>query len=417
MADLNQGKGKFYGVDSNVPYSGTFTGASKLAQKVKVGGSENKPDGYVVDAIDIDWGGLKLTTITPEWGTDTISSSESNAGKCNSTDATDNTAGIKSSGFLLEKISDSLSAIREFIGHGNNIDNDYKDALSYNYDDDTNSYNYDNVSEYTVTGKLADALDKIDDINEAIGEWFNTYNRSMSSVIGDWQDTTYSISEAISDIQHILGDASSVDEIVSNIDAIKAELEGAPMNSWTTLVDKLDGLGDETVASYVSNAIDDALAGFSTEPDWSYVIGSDEDDDENSETIYGAKKYADDVAASAAYAVLGDRDNDTADDDTVYGAKAYTADVRDELYGRDNDGLDTSSYTICGVVNYAKELSTTIDNITLAGFNVQRIEENNEGILVFTDINSYLNPQDENPGESPTLPIEETDPNGEYDAD
>jgi len=397
MADSNtdqnivKRKGKFYGVDSDVPYSGTFAGATKVPQKVKVGGSENKPDGYVIDAIDIDWGGLKLTTITPNWETATISSTELNAGKCNDINATDNTAGIKSSGFLLEKISDSLSAIREFIGHDNNIDGDYKDVLSYENAD---------TSAYTVTGKLADALDKIHNINEAIGEWSNTYNMSMSSVIGDWGDTTYSISEAISDIQNILGDASNIDEIVSNIETIKAELEGAPMNSWTTLVDKLDGLGDETVASYVSNAIDDALAGFSTEPDWSYVIGSD-DDDKDSDTIYGAKKYADDVAASAAYAVLGDENNDTADKDTVYGAKAYTADVRNELYGRDNDGLDTSSYTICGVVNYAKELSNTIDNITLAGFNVQRIEENNEGILVFTDINSYLNPQeegDENPG-------------------
>ena len=111
MADLNNGKGKFWGVDSTVNYSDTFTGATKVAEKVKKGGTETTPDGYVVDAIDIDWGGLKLTTIKANWaGTETVSSTEQNAGKG------DNTVGIHSTAYLLNKISDSFTQIYAQIG-------------------------------------------------------------------------------------------------------------------------------------------------------------------------------------------------------------------------------------------------------------------------------------------------------------
>ena len=95
MADLNGGQGKFWGVDGNVQYADSFVGATKVAEKVKKGGTETKSDGYVVDAIDIDWGGLKLTTIA-EWrnGLQTVSSTEQNAGKG------DNTQGIHSTAYL-----------------------------------------------------------------------------------------------------------------------------------------------------------------------------------------------------------------------------------------------------------------------------------------------------------------------------
>ena len=120
MADLNGGHGKFQGVDENVNYAVSFTGATKVAEKVKKGGTENKSDGYVVDAIDIDWGGLKLTTIA-EWrnGLQTVSSTEQNAGKG------DNTQGIHSTAYLLNNISNSFTQIYNQIGQNDEA----KDSL------------------------------------------------------------------------------------------------------------------------------------------------------------------------------------------------------------------------------------------------------------------------------------------------
>ena len=115
MADLNGGHGKFQGVDENVKYADSFKGATKVAEKVKKGGTETKSDGYVVDAIDIDWGGLKLTTIA-EWrnGLQTVSSTEQNAGKG------DKTQGIHSTAYLLNLISSSFTQIYNEIGGNDN---------------------------------------------------------------------------------------------------------------------------------------------------------------------------------------------------------------------------------------------------------------------------------------------------------
>ena len=110
MADLNNGKGKFWGVDENVKYADSFKGATKVAEKVKKGGTEKKSDGYVVDAIDIDWGGLKLTTIDNGWSQKTVSSTEQNAGKG------ENTQGIHSTAYLLNLISGSFDQIYNQIG-------------------------------------------------------------------------------------------------------------------------------------------------------------------------------------------------------------------------------------------------------------------------------------------------------------
>ena len=125
MADLNGGKGKFQGVDENVNYADSFVGATKVAEKVKKGGSETTSDGYVVDAIDIDWGGLKLTTISDNWsyGLQTVTSSEQNAGKG------DNTQGIHSTAYLLNKISDSFTQIYNQIGKDDTAANSLRNKI------------------------------------------------------------------------------------------------------------------------------------------------------------------------------------------------------------------------------------------------------------------------------------------------
>ena len=192
MADLNNGK--FQGLDENAKnnYANSFNGATKVAEKVKKGGTEEKSDGYVVDAIDIDWGGLKLTTIDNGWNQETVSSTEQNAGKG------ENTQGIHSTAYLLNLISGSFDQIYNQIG-----------------------------------GSDAEGLRKrVAGAEESIREMANLSPTELTGIQNDLR-------------------------------LIKEELAGEPVNTWTTLVDKLAYLGDVTVKKYV----DDAVAGAKTYAD------------------------------------------------------------------------------------------------------------------------------------------------------
>ena len=60
---MSQDKGKFFGVNSdyiknNVYSLKTYKGATKVGGKIKFGGAEQVENQFVIDAIDIDWGGL-----------------------------------------------------------------------------------------------------------------------------------------------------------------------------------------------------------------------------------------------------------------------------------------------------------------------------------------------------------------------
>ena len=300
MADLNGGKGKFHGVDENVNYAASFVGATKVAEKVKKGGSETTSDGYVVDAIDIDWGGLKLTAISDKWsfGLQTESSTEQNAGKG------DNTRGIHSTAYLLNKISNSFTQI------------------------------------YNQIGKDDTAEDSL---------------RKRVKAVEDSISTMGGLTPA------------QVKEITDNINLIKQELEGTPANEWATLVDKLAGING-TVKTYVDTAVagaktaaiseaasdatskaNKALSDAKTYADTKkseainaaasdatskantakneaidYVQGTD-DDDSSKDTIWGTKKYADEAATTAKTAAISEAASDATSkaNKALSDAKAY----------------------------------------------------------------------------------------------
>ena len=207
MADLNGGKGKFWGVDENVNYVDSFVGATKVAEKVKKGGSETTSDGYVVDAIDIDWGGLKLTTISDNWsfGLQTESSTEQNAGKG------ENTKGIHSTAYLLSKISSSFTQIYNQIGKDDTaadslrkrvkeVESSIEEITGSNPGQLTDirdriqkiEQELDNPGATNVMLSILDALDGFDKKKGDVKEYINDHDQAILGTATD-SATTYSV--------------------------------------------------------------------------------------------------------------------------------------------------------------------------------------------------------------------------------
>lgn len=105
MATLD---GKFtYSNISQEDYINSFKGKTKTPARVKVGGTESDPYGFVIDAIDIDWGGLSVAYIDYN---NQLQIAESE--KLHNSNDENKDDGIKSSGHLLNLISESFSHLR-----------------------------------------------------------------------------------------------------------------------------------------------------------------------------------------------------------------------------------------------------------------------------------------------------------------
>ena len=114
---------KFFGVNSdyiknNVYSLKTYKGATKVAGKIKFGGAENVANQFVIDAIDIDWGGLSLTSIYDKGTTSAKGTKNIELHKIDSNDENQNRdeIGISSTGYALAKLSDSFTYIVGVIG-------------------------------------------------------------------------------------------------------------------------------------------------------------------------------------------------------------------------------------------------------------------------------------------------------------
>ena len=328
MADLNTGK--FQGLDENAKnnYADSFIGATKVAEKVKKGGSEKTSDGYVVDAIDIDWGGLTLTTISDKWsyGLQIVTSTEQNAGKG------DNTQGIHSTAYLLNKISNSFTQIYNEIG---------------------------GTDEAGLRLKIKDL------------------EKSIEQITGSNPGQLADIRDRIQKIEQELDNPGAASTLV-------------------TILDSLDGF-DKTkggVKSYINDQ-DKAILGTATDEATAYtvygvrkyvdttakenLIGSTADAS-TVDTIWGAKNYANTTVKNSLIGKEGDQTIDT-----HYGVKFlsyyYTDDAIDHLMGSYTDVAE--SETIYGVRKYTDEKFEALSN---TAFKVSRIEEGDEGILVFSTV-------------------------------
>ena len=370
MADLNGGKGKVWGVDENVLYADSFVGATKVAEKVKKGGTETKSDGYVVDAIDIDWGGLKLTTIGNGWNQETISSTEQNAGKG------ENTQGIHSTAYLLNKISSSFTKIYNEIGGNDNAGlrkkiKEVEAAIKQMTD--------------STPGQLAELKDNISKINQELAD--PGAAGTMKSILDTLQgfSKTENVKKYIDDHDKaILGTATdsattySVHGVRKYVDTTaKTNLIGKKGDKWS---DQQTLYG---VVEYVDTTAKNRLIGTSTDTtiDTHYglkhiLIGNTADTTIN--THWGVKN-----------SLIGSSGDEWSNKQTIWGVKNYADGLQSKSYSKaeieagnvlGNDGdLWPNRKTVYGVAKYTETLLNT-------AFKVSRIEENNEGILVFSPV-------------------------------
>ena len=208
---------KFFGVNSdyiknNVYSLKTYKGATKVGGKIKFGGAEKVENQFVIDAIDIDWGGLSLTSIYDSGNTSGKGTKNIELHKIDSNDENQNRdgIGILSTGYALAKISDSFKNIVGVIGA---------------QDTDTG----------TVRRRVADL------------------EASVKTLTG--------------------GNASSIADVVSKINRIEQELtENPSVNDWVTWVDSLKKFTKGTdVKKYIDDADSSLSRRINTKADQSVV--------------------------------------------------------------------------------------------------------------------------------------------------
>ena len=208
---------KFFGVNSdyinnNVYSLKTYKGATKVGGKIKFGGAENVENQFVIDAIDIDWGGLSLTSIYNDGTTSGKGTKNIELRKFDSNDENQNRdgRGILSTGYALAKLSDSFTNIVGVIGA-----------------QDTDAG--------TVRKRVADL------------------EKSVHTLTG--------------------GDTSSIADVVNQINRIEQELEENPnVNNWVTWVDSLKAFEKGTnVRKYIDDINSSLTGSISSKADSSTV--------------------------------------------------------------------------------------------------------------------------------------------------
>lgn len=135
-------KGKFLGLLNSKyitdgKYNNTFDGATLIPSKLKVGDTEEDPYGFVIDAIDIDWGGLSMRSVTSEKQTDQGKVLTPTLGIVTHTsyDSAQNAKedkGIISTGYALAKISESFENIIDVIGKTDETDGSIRKRIAAN---------------------------------------------------------------------------------------------------------------------------------------------------------------------------------------------------------------------------------------------------------------------------------------------
>ena len=338
-------KGKFLGllnskyiIDGN--YNNTFAGATSIPSKLKVGATEEDPYGFVIDAIDIDWGGLSMrsvtkqtdesgTALTPTLGIVTHTSNDS-------AQNTKEDKGIISTGYALAKISESFENIIDVIGKTDETDGSIRKRIAANEKaintltgGDTSTIN--NImgkitrieEELSYSDKVTDWVTWVDSlkafekgtnvkkyIDDNLNGYLNTANENTTAKINELNSsfvhngshinatitqskgkiTAFTITESNFDYEHIAGEKGKT---------LKETLDDRDKTVATSLND-LNGRITDIEGTYatitsVSNAISTAITNLAItaeSKDTTYITASVDTSTDNKKVVVGLTERA-----------------------------------------------------------------------------------------------------------------------------
>ena len=371
-------KGKFLGLSNSKyitggNYDNTFAGATSIPSKLKVGATEEDPYGFVIDAIDIDWGGLSMRSVTSEKQTD-------QSGKVLtptlgivthiSHDSAQNAKkdeGIISTGYALAKISESFENIIDAIGKTDETEGSIRKRIAANEQaintltgGDTSTINNimgkitrieqelsysDKVTDWVTWVDSLKAFDKGADVKEYIDTNLNGYlntakdytttkiNELNSSFAqngshinatitqSNGKITEFTITESNFDYEHIAGEEGKT---------LKATLDDRDKTVTASLNDlngRIKGIEDTyatttSVSSAISNAITN-LAITAESTDTAYITASVDTATNNKKVVVGLTEKAVKALTAAETSVQTIKINDK--------AAGYKNDVNNKL--------------------------------------------------------------------------------------
>ena len=340
-------KGKFLGLfDSQYitggNYDNTFAGATLIPSKLKVGATEEDPYGFVIDAIDIDWGGLSMRSVTSEKRTD-------GSGKALtptldilthvSNDSAQNAKedkGIISTGYALAKISESFENIIDVIGKTDETEGSIRKRIAANEQaintltgGDTSTINnimgkitrieqelsysdkvtdwvtwvdslkaFDkgaNVKEYIDTnlnGYLGRAYDyttnKINELNSSFVQNGSHINATITQSNG--KITEFTIAESNFDYEHIAGEEGKT------LKATLDDRDKVVTSSLNDLNGRITNIEDTyATTTSVSNAISTAITNLAItaeSTDTAYITASVDTSTDNKKVVVGLTERA-----------------------------------------------------------------------------------------------------------------------------
>ena len=340
-------KGKFLGLLNSKyitggNYNNTFAGATSIPSKLKVGATEEDPYGFVIDAIDIDWGGLSMRSVTSEKQTD-------QSGKTltptlgivthTSYDSAQNTKedqGIISTGYALAKISESFENIIDVIGKTDETEGSIRKRIAANEQaintltgGDTSTINNimgkitrieeelsysDKVTNWVTWVDSLKAFEKGTNVKKYIDDNLNSYlnraNDNTTTKINELNSsftqngshinatitqskgkiTEFTITESNFDYEHIAGEAGkTLKETLDDRDKVVT----TSLNDLNGRITNIEGTFATTTS--VSNAISTAityLAITAESKDTTYITASVDTSTDNKKVVVGLTERA-----------------------------------------------------------------------------------------------------------------------------
>ena len=339
-------KGKFLGLlnskyisDGN--YDNTFAGATSIPSKLKVGATEEDPYGFVIDAIDIDWGGLSMCSVTSEKQTDQgkVLTPTLDIVTHVSYDSAQNAKedkGIISTGYALAKISESFENIIDVIGKTDETEGSIRKRIAANEQaintltgGDTSTINnimgkitrieeelsysdkvtdwvtwVDSLKTFEKGTYVKDYIDtnltsylnrangytttKIDELNSSFVQNGSHINATITQSKG--KITEFTITESNFDYEHIAGESGkTLKETLDNRD----KTVSASLNNINERITNIEGKYATT--ANVSNAISTAITNLAItaeSTDTSYIIASVNASTDNKKVVVGLTERA-----------------------------------------------------------------------------------------------------------------------------